>query len=454
MAQKICYLKNKSVNILSIAFFSLLLTACGDDDKPNLNNAEIHEPNSSESSGLNIAINDYDRDSVVTWNDSTEWSFKKGSATGKLYVFEDGSWRKASDKESSAIELISPTPANYAKGRAMNARLGRGINLGNSWDSDSEDDAGWSNPIRDTDFATIKAAGFNSVRIPVRWQKNSDYTTHTVDPSRLKGVMEDIQLAIDQDLAVVVNFQHYDELMCAGGAGSTGATKCQYDSLSYLAEKSHFLALWGQIAKALDVFPDNMLVLEILNEPLLVQAERVNQLMNEAYSVIRNAAPGKTIMFESYHASKFEDLTILRLPVNENEGNVIYSGHYYEPYTYTHQGMGYDCVGDKAKRTTAAKDFKSYVGLAKLLYPDVNGVDHIPMNLGEFGVSAGELGRCNNGTSPSDEGRIEWTKATAQAAIDNGMSFHYWAFGLTGGYDAYDVRKEKWVSGFPQALTE
>ena len=77
-------------------------------------------------------------------------------------------------------------PVDYTLGRTMNAILGRGINLGNSWDSDSYDDSGWSNPIRDEDFAIIKAAGFNSVRIPVRWQKNSDYTTHTVNPDKWK----------------------------------------------------------------------------------------------------------------------------------------------------------------------------------------------------------------------------------------------------------------------------
>ena len=127
----------------------------------------------------------------------------------------------------SSSSKSNVVPVDYSLGRAMNQRLGRGINLGNSWDSEGYDDSGWNNPIRDSDFATIKAAGFNSVRIPVRWQQNSDYSTHTVDPNRLKGVKEDISLAIANGLAVVVNFHHYFELNCAGGGYSS--RNCKYD---------------------------------------------------------------------------------------------------------------------------------------------------------------------------------------------------------------------------------
>ena len=428
----------------------------------SLHNGDIQKNSNKQSSNSQIVFKcknktwveakDSERDHVELWKDTTEWSFKKGSETGNIYIFENGKWREATAEEATAIKNISSSPADYSKGRAMNARLGRGINLGNSWESDGLDDAGWSNPIRDTDFAIIKEAGFNSVRIPVRWQKNSDYTTHTVDPSRLQGVMEDIQLAIEQGLAVVINFHHYTELNCAGGGIDEHGGKCEYNKAKFASEKAHFLGLWAQVATALNSFPDNMVVLEILNEPIIPNATLVDELMNDAYTVIREAAPGKTIMFESYHASKFAELSILHLPINVNEGNVIYSGHYYEPYAYTHQGHGYECIGDKAKANTAAKDMKYYANLAKMLYPDVNGKDHIPLNMGEFGVAGGEpLMACIN-SSPSNEDKAEWAQMTAQAAIDNGMSFHYWGFGRTGGFDAYNYDSESWYSGFPQAL--
>ncbi len=345
----------------------------------------------------------------------------------------------------------SAVPVDYTRGRYMNAILGRGINLGNSWDSDGRDDAAWSNPIRDVDFAIIKAAGFNSVRIPVRWQYNSDYSTHTVDPERLAGVIEDINLAIANGLAVVVNFHHYVELNCAGGGHKDRG--CKYDATKFEEEKNHFLLLWAQVASVMNAFPDDMIVLEILNEPVIPNVDLVNQLMLDAYNVIRTHAPNKTIMFEALHGAKFYDIDKMKLPP---DGNIIFSGHYYEPFQYSHQGNmhGNACRGDDAKSITASTDLSSYATLAKQYYPDINGTDHVPLNMGEFGVAGGDVSPCNweDGNGPSSEGKAEWANAAAKAAISRGMSFHYWGFSYTGGFDAYDPGSEKWHTGFPQAL--
>ena len=345
----------------------------------------------------------------------------------------------------------SAVPVDYTRGRYMNAILGRGINLGNSWDSDGRDDAAWSNPIRDVDFAIIKAAGFNSVRIPVRWQYNSDYSTHTVDPERLAGVIEDINLAIANGLAVVVNFHHYVELNCAGGGHKDRG--CKYDATKFEEEKNHFLLLWAQVASVMNAFPDDMIVLEILNEPVIPNVDLVNQLMLDAYNVIRTHAPNKTIMFEALHGAKFYDIDKMKLPP---DGNIIFSGHYYEPFQYSHQGNmhGNACRGDEVKSITASTDLSSYATLAKQYYPDINGTDHVPLNMGEFGVAGGDVSPCNweDGNGPSSEGKAEWANAAAKAAISRGMSFHYWGFSYTGGFDAYDPGSEKWHTGFPQAL--
>ena len=345
----------------------------------------------------------------------------------------------------------SAVPVDYTRGRYMNAILGRGINLGNSWDSDGRDDAAWSNPIRDVDFAIIKAAGFNSVRIPVRWQYNSDYSTHTVDPERLAGVIEDINLAIANGLAVVVNFHHYVELNCAGGGHKDRG--CKYDATKFEEEKNHFLLLWAQVASVMNAFPDDMIVREILNEPVIPNVDLVNQLMLDAYNVIRTHAPNKTIMFEALHGAKFYDIDKMKLPP---DGNIIFSGHYYEPFQYSHQGNmhGNACRGDDAKSITASTDLSNYATLAKQYYPDINGTDHVPLNMGEFGVAGGDVSPCNweDGNGPSSEGKAEWANAAAKAAISRGMSFHYWGFSYTGGFDAYDPGSEKWHTGFPQAL--
>lgn len=352
---------------------------------------------------------------------------------------------KADDPHPDEPEVVA---IDYSAGRAMNKRLGKGINFGNSWDSNSRGlngDCGWRNCIKDEYFKLIADAGFNSIRLPVRWHFDSDYETHTVNPDKLKGVEEDIQLAIDNGLAVVVNFHHYTTLNDLGG----GAYRGNPDSVAlFQAEKDHFLALWDQLSKELNKFPDSLLVLEILNEPSIPSADIVNDITLSAFNVIRKNAPNKTVMMEAYHLGKFAELQTLRLP---QDGNIIFSGHYYEPYTYSHQGHSpqYACIGDDAFGSTMGGDMKGYVALAKKLYPDVNG-GHVPMNMGEFGVS-GQTGPCK-AKGPSDKKKALWAQKAIAAAELYDISWHYWGFVGVGGFEAYDKANEQWYPGFPEAF--
>jgi Endoglucanase len=137
--------------------------------------------------------------------------------SGALVACDDSSAPPVAPTDNNGESKVTAIPVDYSAGRAMNKRLGKGINLGNSWDSDGKDDGGWGNPIKDEDFKIIKEAGFNSIRLPVRWQKNSNYETHTVDPDRLAGVKEDVTLAINEGLVVLLDFHHYVELNALAG---------------------------------------------------------------------------------------------------------------------------------------------------------------------------------------------------------------------------------------------
>ncbi|MBR5693886.1 MAG: glycoside hydrolase family 5 protein [Fibrobacter sp.] len=372
---------------------------------------------------------------------------------------------------------------DYSLGRAMNNRLGKGINLGNAWDgaaywtcgtlkdafdqgdsayiplvaADTSDyvnmpfkrynygcrdrlDSSWSNPISDDYFKFLKDAGFNSIRLPVRWQHNSNPETHEVNPDRLAGVKQDVKLAIDAGLAVVVSFHWYHELMFAGNHVTTLPDY-------YAEEKAHFAALWKQIASEFKDFPDTMLVWDILNEPTFKDVNILNEIMNTGYEAIRSVDKNKTIMFESYHAGKFADIVALQLP---EDGNIIFSGHYYEPYNYSHQGHSYACKGDDAYAMTAYNDFKAYADSAKKMYPDKNG-GFIPMNMGEFGVSGGKSNPCGS-KGPSDKYRAIWTRDLIKAVAKYDISWHYWGFVGVGGFEAYDKSSGNWYPGMLEAF--
>lgn len=399
----------------------------------------------------------------------------KTDAANDTYICKKGYWRLATaselankvvaeakgecsaDKYSSVESLdskyyicvsnvwkpIEKKPVDYSKGRKMNERLGCGINLGNAWESSGNGasaDCGWNNCIEDGYFKIVKDAGFNSVRIPVRWNADAMRSEpYTLDAGRLAGVKADVSLAIAQGLAVIINIHHYSEMLSAAG-------NYKKNPDNYKKEKARMVAMWSQIAKEFNSFPDSLLVYEIFNEPRDMDIAQLNDFMLASYKVMRENAPGKTIMFESNGYSKFAQIKNLELP---EDGNIIVSGHYYEPYTVTHQGHGYDCSNSLGSwdKSSVKAHFREYVDSTAVHFPDING-GYVPMNMGEFGVS-GQHGSSCGGNGVSDALRAEWTDAIIAEAEKYHMSWQYWGFVGVGGFEAYDKNGGKW---YPELL--
>lgn len=382
------------------------------------------------------------------WSYATEAELVSAAVTAQNGACTSDNRGKVVSHESKYVvcinntwKLLSAAPVDYSKGRAMNQKLGRGINLGNAWESvgsGANADCGWNNCIQDGYFKIIKDAGFNSIRLPVRWNEDaSNSSPYTLNSGRLSGVKADIDQALALGLKVIVNFHHYTTLNDAASQKS-----------GYENEKKRFLGMWEQVASAMESYSDDDVVLEILNEPHDMDNKYVDDLMLSAYEVIRKKAPGKTIMFEGNGYSKFAQISNVKLPA---DGNIIFSGHYYEPFAFSHQGHGYDC-GTKLKSSDLSKmpsQFKAYTDSALTHFPDING-GHVPMNMGEFGIS-GQSGTCG-GNAPSNTERAQWTDAAIKEAEKYGMSWHYWGLVGVGGFEAYDKNAGKWFDELYQVF--
>lgn len=73
-----------------------------------------------------------------------------------------------------AVQLwagVTPASAETTPIVTANSRLGRGINLGNALDAPAE--GVWGVVLQSEYFQTIRQAGFDSVRLPVRWSAHA-----------------------------------------------------------------------------------------------------------------------------------------------------------------------------------------------------------------------------------------------------------------------------------------
>src|SRR5215207_11739364 len=94
---------------------------------------------------------------------------------------------------------------------AANKALGRGVNLGNALEAPKEGD--WGMKIEAEFFPLIKQAGFQHVRLPVKWTAHaSQEAPYKIDDAFIARIDTLLKQAEDAKLRVVLNHHHYDEL--------------------------------------------------------------------------------------------------------------------------------------------------------------------------------------------------------------------------------------------------
>src|SRR5215468_10049486 len=90
-----------------------------------------------------------------------------------------------------------------------NRLLGRGINLGNALEGPHE--GAWGVTLKADYFRLIRKAGFNSVRIPIRWSTHAS-TPYDIETGFFQRVDWAIGQALSRNLTAVINIHHYEEM--------------------------------------------------------------------------------------------------------------------------------------------------------------------------------------------------------------------------------------------------
>ncbi len=304
----------------------------------------------------------------------------------------------------------------------QNRKLGRGVNLGNALEAPNEGD--WGLMIEPRFFYTIKNAGFQSVRIPVRWSTHAgNAAPYAIHPAFFSRIDEVVAQALNQGLTVVLNIHHYEELI-ATPAG----------------HKERFLALWRQISSHYKDYPDE-LFLEILNEPNgALTAEIWNSYLLEAIAVIRETNPYRMLVLGGVDWNSFSSLSKLALP--ENDRSLIATFHYYLPFQFTHQGaewvngssawLGTRWTGTQSEFLALKKDLDAAGNWAK--------ANNRPLFMGEFG-SYNKADLTSRGL---------WTATVARQAENRDISWAYWEFCM--GFGVYNKDTNEWNATLKKAL--
>lgn len=304
----------------------------------------------------------------------------------------------------------------------QNEKLGRGINLGNALEAPNEGE--WGVTLEASYFELIAEKGFNSVRIPVRWSAHTlSNDPFTINESFFQRVDWAIDNALKNKLMAIINIHHYEEIFSDPDG-----------------EKGKFLQIWTQISNRYKDYSDS-LVFEILNEPHdNLTAEKWNVFLADAYDIIRNTNPDKTLFIGLAEWGGTSALNKLVLPADDD--NIILTVHYYNPFQFTHQGAEWvdgadDWLGTKWENTVSER---AQIENEIAYVVDYSQTNNIPVNMGEFGSY-----------SKADETSREiWTTYCARLFEEKGFSWHYWEF--CSGFGIYDASTGTWNNGLVDAL--
>jgi endoglucanase len=324
---------------------------------------------------------------------------------------------------------LAVAPAVGDEGRApgrdafhYNRLLGRGINLGNALEAPREGE--WGLTLKEEFFPLIRKAGFDSVRVPIRWSAHAQAKPpHRIDPAFFRRIDWVVDQALGNDLVAVINVHHYEELY----AGPP-------------AQKARFLALWNQIAERYRDRSDR-LFFELLNEPHgKLTDELWNGYLREALKVVRASNPKRAVVVGPGSWNNPQHLRRLDLPADDRL--LIVTFHYYSPFEFTHQGaewardskkwLGRRWQGMREEKRQVVKDLGVAAEWAKK--------EKRPLFLGEFGAYR----------RADMDSRARWTAFVREEAERRGMSWAYWE--LAAGFGAYDRGARRWHQPLLSAL--
>ncbi|HER08227.1 MAG TPA: carbohydrate-binding protein [Bacteroides sp.] len=299
------------------------------------------------------------------------------------------------------------------------AQMKRGINLGNTLEPPYEN--AWNNPpAEEIYFDLYKEAGFDVVRIPVKWDTHTgENSPYKVDETWMDRVEEVVDWGLSRDLFVVMNAHHEEWI------------KEDYENP---AKRDRFDSIWSQISTRFSNKPEK-LIFEIINEPYGLTRIQNDELHERVLSIIRKTNPVRNVIIQGHNWGGSEELIQMRIP---EDNHLIGSFHSYDPWPFGLEGTG-----------SFGSDYQLQVLDQKFAGVKAWSGEHsIPIFLGEFG--------CNR--SAEYNSRMKHYRAYVDLSLSYGFTFCAWDDGgsfriLLRSLRAWDEVKDILIHSGPDAPT-
>lgn len=330
----------------------------------------------------------------------------------------EGAEVQTTEQETAATE---PTQAaeggNNMNMQTLMKEMRIGLNWGNTFDA-PESEIAWGAPMTSQEMiAKVKELGFNTIRIPISWQKHtSGAPDYQIDEAFMNRVDTVVNWALDEGLYVIINSHHDNE---------------EYYPTAENREKAnaYLKAIWLQVAEHFKDAP-YQLIFQTMNEPRLAgtshewyldmksekcvtAVEIINELNQTALDAIRSTGArnaDRFVIVSPYCGSPdYALISQYQLPTDSAEGKLIQSIHAYRPYNLA---LNLNSSESKYNSRIHGGEIRSFM----------RSVHYKFSKLG-VGVVIDEMG-CLNKNNPED--RNAWAKDYVSIAREFEMPCIWW----------------------------
>jgi endoglucanase len=335
---------------------------------------------------------------------------------------------KAASSKAASSKVASSTPATTGTTAVeLTSLMGVGWNLGNSLDAVGGETA-WGNPLVTQQLInSVKAAGFNTIRIPVAFSQFSDAANFVISTAWMDRVEQVVKYAQNANMYVMINI-HWD-----GGW-------MQPTSAQQVYVNNRLTKMWTQIATRFSGY-DNHLLFAGTNEVMVdgnygtptAEYYTVQNSFNQTFvNAVRATGGGNASRFlvvQGFNTNIDHTVSFATIPTDTISKHLLMEVHFYDPYNFTlNTSSSITQWGSIATNPAATETWANEAWVdSQFQKMKVNFVDKgVGVILGEYGV----ISRTN--ISDSETYRVYWNKYITQSAVSHKMVPVYWDNGFSG----------------------
>lgn len=302
-----------------------------------------------------------------------------------------------------ALLLASTSKAQLPTAQKIAGEMKIGLNLGNTLEAICGEDAWGAGHTSQQLIDSVKAAGFNTIRIPVAWFCHSDTINSTIDEDWMARVKEVVDYCINDDLYVIIN-AHWDKGWLENRVNLANQSEVNQRQEAY----------WTQIAEYFKDYDEHLLFAGA-NEPNVHDATAMSVLMTyhqtfiDAVRATGGNNSSRTLIVQGPSTDIDETNKFMTsMPTDEIADRLMLEVHYYTPYQFClmdkdadwgkmfyYWGKGNHSTTDASRNATWGEesDVEKFFGMMKTKFVDKG----IPVIIGEFGAYKRKL------NPPSDQ---------------------------------------------------